>query len=1412
MLRESENRIPLDREPLAVVGIGCRFPGGVTDASSFWEMLINGRSGIVEVPENRWNRDRYYHPNRAIPGRMITKWGGFLEHIDQFDPQFWGISPREAVRMDPQQRWLLEVAWEAIEDAGIAPSSLRGQSVGVFVGIAGYDYACLQMPNHAGIDVHTNSGNTQSIASNRISYLLDLTGPSISVDTACSSALVAMSQACRSIWDGQCSAALTGGVNAIITPHTTIGFSKASMLSPSGQCFAFDARANGYVRGEGAAMVLIKPLSDAMENRDPIYAVIRSAVVNQDGHTSSMTVPGVEGQSAMLWKAYREAGIDPSHVSYMEAHGTGTPVGDPIEATALGNVLCQGRKRENKCLIGSVKTNIGHLESGSGIAGFLKAALVLHHDMVPPNLNFETPNPNIPFERLGLEVSRHLQPLPHIEGVTPITAVNSFGFGGTNAHVVLEAAPHVSYASAIPSSKVYSLPERNQLHGDHDANALTTDTAANGFHPKSKANRPWMLPISARDEKSLNRYVKLFRDAIHSEVSDHELANVCYSSGARKEHHNHRIVVLGSCGNQLRSRLNRRLADDTATDGIIHGKSTTNVGDITFVFTGQGAQWWQMGRGLYANEPIFREVIDKIDSLLTPLASWSLVHEMMSPATEESSHIHLTNIAQPAIFALQVALAELWKCWGIIPTKVVGHSVGEVAAAYVAGIYTLEDAVKIIYHRSRLQDSAGGDGRMAAVGISAAEASDLIGDQSDRLQIAVINSPSLVTIAGDRQPLEELVDRLKADGKFVRMLRINYAFHTHHMDPIRDELLSVLSDIQPRQSRIPFTSTVSGCVIPGDKLDAMYWWRNVRQPVLFASAISNLVRFGSRLFVEIGPHPALESSIADLINEQGKQGSVFHSLKRDTNESEQILKNLAGLHVLGVPIDWAAVNQSSEQLVRLPSYPWNHASYWLESEKSSGERLDPIPHPLLGPRVEAEKPTWQVLLDPRLFDYLHDHQIWKSIVFPGAGYGEIGLAIASELFPDQPFVVEELEIKKALFVSEDKVPTVRVTYEAETKTFCVHSTVGKDVWNLNSRGRLIEMPTASPEPIDFQTIRNKLTDHFDHQSYYADFTSAGYGFGPRFQQITNLWRVDGEVLAEINVPDAIQESVDQYRIHPAVLDAFFHVFRGMKTTAQGAQNPSDHFYLPAYVRRIRLYRDQPSGKLWAHAKMVRDSGDSVVSDIWVYDEQGIRVADVLGFRVDRMKQSGNETEQSDLYFQHVWEKSKLPGSRIDGNCEFATALEIEQQTKKKSPEVYAKYDLANHSLGFAPRIEGVVHQLIQNAYLKLGWKPSVGDRFTLEQLTDQLQIVAQHHRLVRAQLGWLVEAELLSVVGDNQWQLNKTPQAADVTDELDALETEFPRAAIEIHMQRITGSSLAGVLGGDIDPVHLLFPADRRNS
>ncbi|MEQ1840023.1 MAG: type I polyketide synthase, partial [Verrucomicrobiales bacterium] len=655
---------PATHEPLAIVGIGCRLPGGVNGPESFWQRMVEGRSGLI-------------------------------------------------------------------------PDSLRGSQTAVYVGIASNDYANVAQSDPRNVDVHTNSGSTLSIASNRISYLFDLKGPSVSVDTACSSALVAINLACESVWSGEATMALAGGVNALLTPAASIGFSKATMLSPSGQCFAFDDRANGYVRGEGAGMFVIKKLADAQRDGDRVYCTIRAAVINQDGHTSSMTVPGVETQAKMLEDAFAKAGIEPKQVRYMEAHGPGTPVGDPIETRALGQVLSRGRDEGDYCLIGSVKTNVGHLESGSGVAGVAKAALVLYHNMVPASLNFKRPNPNIPFEEFKLKVASELQPLPHLGDLPPVVGVNSFGFGGTNSHIVLGAAP------APAKAEKSGLP-------------LTLSKGA----PEAEVIRPVLLPLSGRGEDALRDNVIKWRRFLRA--TDDDLREIAAAAGCKREHHDNRLAFVASDKDSLIHSMTEWLATGDGGDSV-SGKCAGEAHPLVFVFTGQGAQWWAMGQELIKREPVFRGVLEEIDTHLKPLAGWSLVDEMTRD--EASSQINRTNIAQPAIFGLQVALAELWKSWGIVPSKVVGHSVGEVAAAYVAGAYTMKDAVTIIYHRSRLQDMTGGKGRMVAVGLSQAEAKKVIAGNEDKVKVAVINSPGMVTLAGDTEPLEALVATLEESGK-----------------------------------------------------------------------------------------------------------------------------------------------------------------------------------------------------------------------------------------------------------------------------------------------------------------------------------------------------------------------------------------------------------------------------------------------------------------------------------------------------------------------------------------------------------------------------------------------------------------------------------------------------------------------
>ena len=1363
------------KETLAIVGIGCRFPGGVYDPESFWKLLIEGRSGITEVPEGRWNVDRYYDPNPQIPGKMVTRWGGFVDGIDKFDARFFGITPREALRMDPQQRWLLEVTWEALEDGGLAPDRMSGTNTGVFVGIASNDYANIQMKGPADVDVYTNSGSTLSIASNRISFLYNFKGPSLSVDTACSSALVAINLACRSIWDGQCDSALAGGVNALLTPDASIGFSKASMLSPDGQCYAFDARANGYVRGEGAGILVITPLKKAQEEGLPIYALIRAAVVNQDGRTNAMTVPGVKSQSDMLEEAYRQAGITPKRVRYMEAHGTGTPVGDPIELQALGNILCRGRGKGEECVIGSVKTNIGHLESGSGVAGLIKAALVLKHRTIPPNLNFETPNPNIRFDELRLRVPTEAEPLP-CDGESVVVAVNSFGFGGTNAHIVLEEAP----------------PQKKKIEPKRK---------------KRSSEGPVLLPVSANTEESLKAYVSAFRDMLEngSQNGRVSLPDLASTAALRKSHHEHRLAVVGVTSKELAEKLQAWEREESRVPGLVSDRAAAKETTAIFVFSGQGPQWWGMGQELLRTEPVFRKAIKQIDKLVYALGGWSLLEEMSRGKVD--SNINRTYVAQPAIFAVQVGLAELWRSRGVEPVRVVGHSVGEVAAAYWAGIYSLEDAVKVIFHRSRLQEKTSGAGRMAAVGLTQEKAKEAIRGFENQVAIAAINGPAMVTLAGDTEVIETVIEPLEEQKVFVRWLQIDYAFHTHQMNPIKDELLESLADIEPKPGDVPFISTVAGDKLGGEKLDASYWWKNVREPVRFSDAVYNIIEGGDELFLELGPSPIHSASINECLTQAGKTGTTLGSLRRRQPEQSYMLETLGRLYAMGYPIKWEALQDADSRFVRLPSYPWKHESLWLESEESKAQRLSPIVHPLLGVRVSSPSPSWEFELDPRAFSYLDDHRFWDSMIFPASGFAEIGFAVARELFPDEHYVVEDIKTTKALFYSDRNVPTLRVLFDEADGSFRIYSsTLSRTDWDLNAHGQLQILTPRERDTVDLAAIRDSLEEKLDHDQYYSDYEDAGYQFGPNFQLLQNIWVKPGETIGEIVASEEVLEGLEEYHFHPAVLDACFQCVKGAQVAPEG-RLAKDNFYLPATIKRVRLY-GPIERRLWGHADLYLDDGEVMEANVEVFNDRGERVADILGFRVERVEQSDTKSE-GDIFrcfYQLEWKEKHLRGSGASGSAKFAGTEVILRELEPHVGEVYKRYDLERYFNEFMSTLEDICVLFIINAFCELGWRPTPGERFRFSDFVGELGIVDQHERLTRSFLVALDKEDVLKTVADEEWEVLKAPKPAEALPLIDELEEKYPNFASDLHLERVCGARLGDILSGKVDPMEVMFP------
>jgi acyl transferase domain-containing protein len=894
------------QEPIAIVGMGCRFPGA-SSPESFWKLLVEGVDAITRVPQDRWDADALYDPDPATPGKMNTRWGGFIDQVDQFDAAFFGISPREAARMDPQQRLLLEVSWEALENAGHPPDKLVGSRTGVFVGISTHDYLRLQMRNGdlACNDAYSGTGTAASIASGRLSYLLGLEGPSMTVDTACSSSLVSVHLACQSLRTNECDLALAGGVNLILSPEGTIYFSKVRAMAADGRCKAFDAAADGYVRGEGCGVVVLKRLSDAVECGDRIFALIRGSAVNHDGRASGLTVPNGKAQQAVMRQAIANAGIEPIQVGYVEAHGTGTSLGDPIEIQALSAVYSQGRTIHQPLMVGSAKTNIGHLEAPAGVAGLIKAALALQNEEIPPHLHLKIPSPHVAWKEIPVSIPT--KPTPWKSGKSRrFAGVSSFGFSGTNAHVILEEAP------------LSPVPESSGMNGRKEA---------------------CLLPLSARSPEALLDQARVFREYLANRQGDEGLEDICYTAGARRTHHDFRLAVIGRTEKELASSLESFLKGEPRREGIFTGRRPMNrLPKVAFVFPGMGSQRNGMGRDLLDSEPVFREVIERCDDLLSGYIDWSLIDVLK--ADEANSRLDQVEVAGPALCAVEIALAALWRSWGIEPSALVGFSAGENVAAHVAGVLSLEDSLRIASVKAASLGNGGHEGGMASVRLPAKEVEPLLDGFEGRLSIAAINSPTWTLISGGTDPLNEILGIFRKRGVFCSPLPVDSPFHSSHMEPLSEEIVAALQGINPRRSSLPFYSTLTGRKCSGEELDASHWARIVHEPVLFGPAMEGLIREeGCDLFLEVGPQPVLALPISDCQSKFGKgPAPVLASLRPGAGGRAALLGSLAALYCQGCPVDWNGLYPSGGRVVTLPSYPWQRERHWFEDGKASGSK------------------------------------------------------------------------------------------------------------------------------------------------------------------------------------------------------------------------------------------------------------------------------------------------------------------------------------------------------------------------------------------------------------------------------------------------------------------------------------------
>jgi acyl transferase domain-containing protein/NAD(P)-dependent dehydrogenase (short-subunit alcohol dehydrogenase family)/acyl carrier protein len=1151
---------------VAIVGMGCRLPGGVCNPEGLVSFLRQHGDGVVDVPKDRWNVELHYHPDPAVTGKTYVTRAGFLQQdVFSFDPAPFGISPREADYLDPQQRLLLEVSFEAFEDAGLPLESLRGSSTSVFVGGFTLDHQALaySSQNRSLISAHTSVGASMTLLSNRISYTFDLRGPSMTVDTACSSSLVAVHLGCESILRGDAALSVVGGVTVMLSPATMVAMSKGQFLAKDGRSKTFDAAADGYGRGEGAAVVVLKRLDRALEDGDRIYAVVSATGVNQDGRTDGIALPNGEAQRELCARVLEASGLGPADISYVEAHGTGTRVGDPIEVSALGAVYAGG-KRTTPLPVGSIKTNIGHLEAAAGITGLLKAALSVYHREVFPMRALSTLNPDIDFERLRMRVALQAEPLSR-EGAVHV-AVNSFGYGGTNAHAIVSSAPR---------SGVRSAPRR------------PAESAAAGAR---------IVPLSAASRPALRA-----RAARLAAVAHQSLDDLAYTLARRRAHLSERAALLVSSPEELAQEL-QLLSEALPSERCVTGRAADQQ-KLLWVFTGMGPQWAGMGVELYAREPAFRQAADEADAAFRAASGWSVLAEMLR--SEDVSHMASNAIAQPANFVLQVALVGLLRSYGVPAHGVLGHSVGELVAAWASGCLSLAQAGFLAFHRSRLQQRVAGRGGMLAVGLSARDAALWLADYPS-LEIAAYNAPQSVAIAGDVRALTQLAGALDKREIFNRRMLGEVAYHSAHMDPLERDFHSTLAAVRGRVPNVPLYSTAYGQRVEDPTHDAAYWWANARRPVLLQQALELALSDGFNSFLEIGPHPVLSSAIKETAAALAQGARVFHCLKRKQPEQLSVQRALGDLYCAGIELDWSRLSPSG-QLRELPAYAFQREHFWMETEASREARLGrPAGDPLFV-RCEAglTQRCYVDLARPAL-SFLYDHKIQGAVVFAGAAYIAAALSACAELESERSdWALEQISFDRALILRQAESPALLVDLETREGSFGIFARHGEEPFQPHVHGRLVrETRFTPPRAVDLVRLQLQHPNRVDVSAMYAELHALGLEYGPAFQRVAELWQerksgTGGSVLACLQ-----DDAATLGAFPPALLDA---AFQAVLSTLEGLTAAM----VPTSIEQVRWFK-QRDGARWAHATITAQTSGSVRANVTLMNAAGELTLELLG--------------------------------------------------------------------------------------------------------------------------------------------------------------------------------------------------------
>ncbi|MEM6451326.1 MAG: SDR family NAD(P)-dependent oxidoreductase [Cyanobacteria bacterium P01_D01_bin.105] len=1427
-------------EPIAIVGMACQFPGGAKSPEAYWQLLKTGIDAVGDIPPHRWDVEAYYDSDPDAAGKMYTRKGSFIDDVDRFDPQFFGISPREAHQLDPQQRLLLETSYTALENAGLPPFDLQGSATGVFVGLCFDDYA--QRSIHSGdltrINAFSSLGNTRSIAAGRIAYTFGFQGPTLQLDTTCSSSLLSVHLACQSLRNGESNLALAGGVNLMLSPEVTVGFCKLKALSADGRCKTFDASADGYGRGEGCGIVVLKRLSDAIANQDNILALVKGSAVNHDGISNGLTAPNGTAQTAVIQQALANAKLSADQIQYVEAHGTGTSLGDPIEILSLNQAI--GKNRTTPLWVGSVKSNFGHLESAAGVAGLIKVILSLQNKQIPPQLHFSTPNPHIPWETLPIQIPSQLTPWP--ETTEPKRAgLSGFGMSGTNVHLIIEEA------NAADSEAAYA-----DFSLENMASLTLSESQGEGLlSPALQGDRSaHLLALSARSKQALNALGNRYSEWLPTSTAD--LADICFTANTGRSHFSHRLALTAHSKQALSQKLQNFLNTSAQATQATHNRGT-NGPKIAFLFTGQGAQYVGMARALYTSEPVFykalndcvevlqEEGIDLI-SALYPKATET--QKTGNETTEQQGNIHQTAYAQPALFAIAYALTELWASWGISPDYVLGHSVGEYAAAVTTGILSLEAGLRLTAARGRMMQSLPAGGGMVAVMASQAQIQPLL---PDGVEIAAVNGPENTVISGELAALEQVIARLHEQSIRTKLLSVSHAFHSALMEPMLADFEHIARLVQHYPpNNIKFISSVTGRAIHHSDTDdwVSYWTEQIRQPVQFSAAMQTLADEGCTHFVEIGPKPTLiamgQVCVPSLAAEwlpslspvkkksTSKQTSRKKSAQQQaqqqkvSNDIETILASLGKLYEAGSEIDWAGFDRVyPRQTVLIPNYPFQKQRYWVDADRIPKQITQgKVIHPLLGRPLSLAGNVQCFETEISAVSPLNwtDHSVFGTALMPTAAYLEIILAAGRACFGEAGFSkagfgdrcsIESTIIHQGLWldasatyrlqtqVSQQNSTTYSVTIYSQKADGAERSDdqTQSPKWTHHVTATLknvsaITSPSVLMPYRKLSDAQAQLTENLPVEQFYAAFSQRGIHYGTSFRSLEQVWlQPSYEAIASVHQTDSSTE-IASFLFHPTLLDAGLQLAGVTLSDAEGS-------YLPVAVEQFRQFHPIPDGKVWAYANR-HEEGEALTDraltdraltdsdikvDVYWQGEDGQTFAEMKGLTLQSVTsaQINNQITSQVQWLHNIdWQPLSLPQLPADF---LLSPEDAKQAIAPQFTQLIQQPDFLAYQY-----LQGELNTLatayIQQALATLGI-----DKFTTSPNLAELGISPQYEQLFNRCLKSVADVE--------------SPNAAQLHQQL---QENHPLLSTELRLLKRCGENLLSVLQGQTDPIALLFP------